>query len=51
MPLSFLNVALLFRNMAAVCMEMTALGLTMMVVNPEGHLGYNSQLHIKVSVN
>jgi len=32
--------------MAAVCMEMTALGLTMLIVNPEGHLGYNSQLYL-----
>jgi len=51
LPLFFLNFALLFRNMATVCTEMTALCVTMMLVTREGRLGYNSQLHTKVSVN
>ena len=32
-------------------MEMSTVGLTMMVVNPEDHLGYNTALHITVSVS
>jgi len=51
LPLFFLHVALLFRNMAAVCIETTAFTSTMMLVTPEGRLGYNNQLNAEVSVN